>query len=121
VSSFSAAPLSTRRHHSLLVLGADTSSTDTFAAFAESLEDGTIIVEKEEEKHESWQERLEMLLDPLTPLARRQILLSELMASNEDIRRSVTVALRERNVSTEKNRNHLCTSVLLILTYSCTD
>lgn len=76
---------------------------DAFAAFADSLEEDTVVVE-EEKVDESWQERLEMLLDPLTPLAQRQVLMSELMASNEDIRNSVTAALRDRKVSHNKTR-----------------
>jgi len=69
---------------------------DAFAAFADSLEQDEIVVEEEED--ESWQERLETLLDPLTPLAQRQVLMSELLQSNEDIRNSVTAALRDRRV-----------------------
>ena len=99
-SSFSTQSVA-RRHQSCILLHADSTSTtsssssSSFAAFANSLEEEP----HQEEQDESWQERLEMLLDPLTPLAQRQILLSELMASNRDIQQSVTDALRERNVS----------------------
>lgn len=87
---------STARRRSSLY--ADTQQ-DAFAAFADSLEEkeDVAVVEKEVDD-ESWQERLEMLLDPLTPLAQRQVLMSELMASNEDIRNSVKAALRDRKV-----------------------
>lgn len=46
----------------------------------------------------SWQASLEKLLDPLTPLSQRQILLSDLLNSNEEIRNSVLTALRDRKV-----------------------
>lgn len=66
-----------------------------FAAFADSLE---------EEPEESWQQRLESLLDPTTSLAQRQILMSELLSANQEIRDSVTEALRDRKVKTEHLR-----------------
>jgi len=96
VSAFCAPSFS---HRPSTLLSADTQQ-DAFAAFADSLEEETV-VEEEEAVVESWQERLEMLLDPATPLAQRQILLSELMASNQDIRNSVTAALRDRKVRQE--------------------
>jgi hypothetical protein len=66
---------------------------DTFAAFADSLEE-----EPELDDDETWQERLESLLDPSTTLAQRQILMSELLSSSQDIRVSVSAALRDRKV-----------------------
>lgn len=96
VSAFSTRSFSHHRPSSSLILRAD-AQQDAFTAFADSLQ---VEEEHQDDHDESWQERLEMLLDPLTPLAQRQILLSELMASNDEIRNSVTVALRERNVRT---------------------
>lgn len=94
-SCFSTKAFAPRRALFLRHADSTTSSSSTsFAAFANSLDEK----QQQQKQDESWQERLEMLLDPLTPLAQRQILLSELMASNQDIRQSVTDALRERNI-----------------------
>lgn len=72
-----------------------------FAAFAESLEEDDIITPTQDEDlddNASWQASLEMLLDPATPQAKRQILFSDLLSSNEQIRESVFMALRERKI-----------------------
>lgn len=100
VSAFSTTPssLCSTRHHSLsLPLFYADRQTDTFAAFADSLEE-------EPESDETWQERLESLLDPSTPLAQRQILMSELLSANQDIRDSVSAALRDRKVRERSTR-----------------
>ena len=86
-SSFSLTPLSSRPCSSVY---ARQQQDGAFAAFAETLEVA--------ESDESWQERLESLLDPTTSLAQRQILVSELLSANQDIRDSVTAALRDRKV-----------------------
>lgn len=52
----------------------------------------TAIVEK------SWQAKLEELFDPMTSIAQRQILLSELLNANEKIRDSVLDAITNRKV-----------------------
>ena len=46
----------------------------------------------------SWQENLELLLAPDTPVAERQIVLSDLLNSGDKIQDSVRTALRERKV-----------------------
>ena len=75
-----------------------TTTDDAFSAFADSLtEDPTDDTLKSIEK--TWQAKLEELLDPKTNLAERQILLSELMNSNEAIQQSVMDALANRKVS----------------------
>jgi hypothetical protein len=51
-----------------------------------------------EQEERSWQASLEKLLDPTTPLQQRQNLLSELLNSNQEIRESVVMALRDRKV-----------------------
>ena len=77
-----------------LLWSAKTSTDDAFAAFADSLEEEPPkVIEK------PWQAKLEDLLNPSTNLAERQILLSELLNSNEAIRKSVMDALTERKVS----------------------
>lgn len=46
----------------------------------------------------TWQSDLERLLDPMTSVAQRQILLSNLLNANEEIRTSVQEAFRDRKV-----------------------
>ena len=75
-------------------LGSTTSTETDFSAFADSLEE-----EPEEDPETPWQAKLETLLDPKTNLADRQILLSELMSSNDEIQQSVLDALANRKVS----------------------
>jgi len=47
----------------------------------------------------SWQKNLDMLLSPNTSTAERQIVLSDLLSSGDEIQESVRTALRERKVS----------------------
>jgi len=74
-------------------------STDSaFATFEKSLEE-----EDKEEKsdtidEQTWQAAVEELLDPTTPLARRQALLAKLVNANKDIQESVLTALRDRKI-----------------------
>lgn len=49
-------------------------------------------------KKKTWQADLERLMDPTTPSSQRQILLSDLVNANAEIRASVEAALRDRNV-----------------------
>ena len=75
-----------------------------FSAFANSLEED--LVEGNDQQQDealSWQAKLESMLDPRTSLAQRQILASELLSANNEIRESVMVALRDRKVR-EKER-----------------
>mmetsp|Transcript_17995 Transcript_17995/g.44454 ORF Transcript_17995/g.44454 Transcript_17995/m.44454 type:complete len:440 (-) Transcript_17995:2151-3470(-) len=64
-----------------------------FSAFADSLEEEPEIIEEQ-----PWQAKLEDLLDPQTNLADRQILMSELLNSNDEIRESVLDALARREI-----------------------
>jgi hypothetical protein len=82
------------------------STTDSaFSAFADSLEE-----EPEESPEKPWQAKLEDLLDPKTNLAERQILLSELLSANDEIRESVLDAMASRKVG----RNlYVCTVLAL--------
>uniref|UniRef100_A0A7R9ZGF5 SOUL heme-binding protein n=2 Tax=Pseudictyota dubia TaxID=2749911 RepID=A0A7R9ZGF5_9STRA len=82
---------------------AETTATDSdaaFSAFADSLDEDSLFDDADmtEEEKATWQENLEQLLDPATPLAKRQILLSDLLNANDDIRESVQSALRERKI-----------------------
>jgi len=70
------------------------SSNDAaFSAFADSLEE-----EPETAEEQPWQAKLEDLLDLQTNLADRQILMSELLNSNDEIRESVLDALASRKI-----------------------
>jgi len=74
---------------------------DSFAAFADSLDEDEMFDDDEqvgEDEDSSWQESLEMLIDPSTPAAKRQILLSDLLNANDDIRSDVQNALKERKI-----------------------
>jgi hypothetical protein len=91
--------------------GLGASSTDTekaFSAFAESLDEDEILSDDQNSDYSAmgsrgignvpWQESLELLLDPATPAARRQILLSDLLNANADIRKDVMDAIQEKKV-----------------------
>jgi hypothetical protein len=73
-----------------------------FSAFVESMDEGDIFSEDEEDEISkgaiTWQESLEQLLDPTTAAGKRQILLSDLLNSNEKIRNDVQAALRDRKI-----------------------
>lgn len=79
-----------------------TNSQDTdaaFSAFADALEEDELFAdENEEESVPTWQESLEAFLDPMTPAAKKQVLLSDLVSANEDIRKDVQSAVRERKL-----------------------
>lgn len=93
------------------------SVTDDFANFAASLEEDDRKTEISDSvgsfesasssaaekpptaKNKSWQEDLDELLNPMTPVARKQILLSDLAGANSDIQASIQSALRDGKVS----------------------
>ena len=79
----------------------ETETEDAFSAFADSLDEDNLFTEDEEAANASstWQESLEKLLDPNTPAAKRQIMLSDLLNANDDIRSDVQNALKDRKVS----------------------
>ena len=54
---------------------------------------------QEEDEDSSWQKKLDLLLAPDTSVAERQIVLSDLLGSTDEIQDSVQTALRERKVS----------------------
>jgi hypothetical protein len=91
-------------------------STDAaFSAFADSLENEP---EPEVEKLEKkWQAKLEDLLDPQTNMAERQILMSELLSSNDEIRESVLDAIASRKVRRVSQSKLLL--ALCFLRYGC--
>lgn len=118
-NAFQLAPAAfTTRHDShsyipaLYASNGNNNNEAAFAAFAESLEqDDTDLfpeVEKEDEAETTWQASLEMLLDPNISPAKRQILLSDLLGANAQIRESVLEALRERKVRAERKQTSKC-------------
>lgn len=90
----------------------ETSNDAAFSAFADALEEGEEQDEqqayssssssstngKSQAQNKSWQTKLEDLLDPATNMGDRQMLLTELLSSNEAIRESVLDALAKREV-----------------------
>jgi hypothetical protein len=104
------------RHSAALAstkLYSSTSADADFSAFADSLEaddkdqvtsKATVTNKKSTRSgtttsaDKPWQAKLEELFDPMTTVAQRQILLSELLNANEKIRESVLDALTNRKV-----------------------
>jgi len=87
-------------------IGSTTSKTeDAFSAFADSLDEDELFNDNSSSSdsndiyaEKTWQESVEQLLDPTTPLAKRQILLTDLLNSNDDIREDVLAALKDRKI-----------------------
>merc|ERR1719253_1083829 len=89
--SFHVTPSATSRSSVKL---SSASTDDSFASFAQELEEENEISTEQQPQQMSWQAKLETLLDPRTSLADRQILASELMTDNQnDIRESVVTAV----------------------------
>lgn len=103
----------------ILFSSSSTDLDDDFASFADSLEQDALKNQPKQQRGSSssqlsakrssrrsqnkpvektWQADLEQLLDPTTSAAERQILFSDLMNANAEIRSSVEAALRERKV-----------------------
>lgn len=108
-TSIAATTITTSRGHPLAVSttarSESVSDTDMeFAAFAESLEEPVASSTPESSRTSSqtsdqtWQACVDELLDPATPLSRRQELLAKLVNANQDIQESVLTAMRERKV-----------------------
>jgi hypothetical protein len=100
------APSSTSRLAS--TSSSSSSSATDFSTFANSLEsdfddddetsNDPMRASAVTTKDKSWQAKLDDLLDPSTNLADRQILLSELLTANDEIRDDVLDALTNRKV-----------------------
>ena len=74
-------------------LASETKPMDESNIFSNS--DGT----NEDNDDASWQKNLDILLAPNTSTTERQIVLSDLLSSGDEIQESVRTALRERKVS----------------------
>jgi hypothetical protein len=93
------APPLPHQHHHQGVRASPTStavymSTTSRTVFATISNKEKIMIEP------TWQACVDELLDPITPLARRQALLGKLVNANKDIQESVLTALRDRKVRT---------------------
>jgi hypothetical protein len=105
----------------IVLASSSTDLDDDFASFADSLDQDALKNQQKQKQNKvssatfpkqenrkskpvekSWQADLERLLDPTTSAAERQILFSDLMNANAEIRSSVEAALRERKVRTAK-------------------
>ena len=98
VSSFTATlpKTATNPRRSLVVFLQSTQQKENpFSAFADSLEEQF----DDTNGSSTWQAKIDSLLDPSTPLASRQLLLSELLAANQEIRDSVQAALTTGKVN----------------------
>ncbi|CAB9508872.1 heme-binding-like protein At3g10130 [Seminavis robusta] len=95
--TFTSRPTTSALFSSSTTSSSSTKTTDAeFAAFAETLEEDVDV--DEEDMDQTWQASVDELLDPLTPLARRQALLAKLVGANKDIQESVLTALRDRKI-----------------------
>ena len=76
----------------------------SFSAFAEAISEEDLVLNGEDmlssdmTRTPTWQESLEKLIDPTTPGSKRQILLGNLVNANENIRKDLTAAFRDRNI-----------------------
>lgn len=89
--------------HSQQPLASTELDTDSdFSAFAETLQEDEIFSDESSNNDiygtSTWQESLEAILNPMTSPAKKQILLSDLVSANEEIRSSLESALRERKL-----------------------
>ena len=71
---------------------------NNFARFEASLQGDASSQNAEPKKKLNWQADLERLLNPTTSISQRQVLISELIEKNGEIRASVEKAMLDRNV-----------------------
>ncbi len=114
ISDAFTSPISTRarvhHHHFQLSSNAktatDTASIDTkaatdipdFSSSTQPTDESTIFSDGTEDVSTTWQENLEALLAPDTAVAKRQIVLSDLLNAAPEIQESVRTALRDGKV-----------------------
>jgi hypothetical protein len=115
ISDAFTSPISTRarvHHHHHFQLGSnaktatDTASTDTkattdipdFSSSTQPTDESTIFSDSTDDVATTWQENLEALLAPDTAVAKRQIVLSDLLNAAPEIQESVRTALRDGKV-----------------------
>ena len=74
-----------------------------FSSSTQPTDESTIFSDSTEDVATTWQENLEALLAPDTAVAKRQIVLSDLLNAAPEIQESVRTALKDRKVRTIKN------------------
>jgi len=79
-------------------LSAATAPTDESEIIGESDDETSSDTSSSAASSSSWQENIETLLKPDTNIAERQIVLSDLVNSSDEIQSAVETALRERNI-----------------------
>lgn len=114
ISDAFTSPISTRArtHHHRFQLSSnaktatDTASTNTkvatdipdFSSSTQPTDESTIFNDSTEDVATTWQENLEALLAPDTAVAKRQIVLSDLLNAAPEIQESVRTALKDGKV-----------------------
>ena len=87
-----------------------------FSSSTKPMDESSIFSDDDEDAVTSWQENLEALLAPDTAVAKRQIVLSDLLNAAPEIQESVRTALKERKVSDQRlfspHTYHMCTTHL---------
>jgi len=68
-----------------------------FSAFTNTLDEDELFV-GEEDDVTTWKDSLDEFMNPLTPVTKKQVLLSVLIGANEEIGESVQQAFRERKI-----------------------
>ncbi|KAL9180403.1 hypothetical protein ACHAXT_008373 [Thalassiosira profunda] len=68
------------------------------ASSTKPIDEANVFEDSEEDEDSSWQKKLDLLLAPDTSVAERQIVLSDLLGSTDEIQDSVQTALRERKI-----------------------
>jgi len=96
--------LNTIHHHNKETALKNNDENASFSAFAEAISEEDLVLNGEDmlssdmTRTPTWQESLEKLIDPTTPGSKRQILLGNLVNANENIRKDLTAAFRDRNI-----------------------
>lgn len=91
-------PKGSQQQQSVRVQETKDATDEAFSAFADSLEEDDDDMFSDDQALPTWQESLEDLLDPSTASGKRQLLLSELLNANEEIRNDVRSALMDRKI-----------------------
>lgn len=80
-------------------LGVSKTAIPDLSSSTKPIAETSIVDEDASEKYSTWQKNLDVLLAPDTSVAERQIVLSDLLSSRDQIKKSVRTALREGKVS----------------------
>lgn len=80
-------------------LGVSKTAIPDLSSSTKPIAETSIVDEDVSENYSTWQKNLDALLAPDTSVAERQIVLSDLLSSRDQIQKSVRTALREGKVS----------------------